>query len=181
MTDESHVSADQLLVIEDFGLVFEAHGMPRMAGRILGRLLMCDPPHQSMSQLVDALGASKGSVSTMTRLLIDRGVLERQCLPGDRQDYFRVRAGTTSDMFRDQMRHMTAQMDLIQRAMQVADDRSDEGLRRLRDAYDFIAFMQREIPAMLARWDETRAPRPVPAHDDTPSPGTPDNRPKEDE
>jgi DNA-binding transcriptional regulator GbsR (MarR family) len=157
MTDTARPSDEQLLVIEDFGLVFEAHGMPRMAGRILGRLLMCDPPHQSMNQLAEALGASKGSVSTMSRLLIDKGMVERLCFPGDRHDYFRVRSGTTSDMFRDQMRHAKAQLDLFERAMLVADDRSDEGLRRLRDAHDFFAFIQREIPELLRRWEITRA------------------------
>jgi DNA-binding transcriptional regulator GbsR (MarR family) len=149
-------SDEQLLVIEDFGLVFEAHGMPRMAGRILGRLLMCDPPHQSMNQLAETLGASKGSVSTMTRLLIDKGMVERLCFPGDRHDYFRIRSGTTSDMFREQMRHAKAELDLFERAMLVADDRSDEGLRRLRDAHDFFEFIQQEIPALLERWEMNR-------------------------
>lgn len=35
--------------IEDVGLLLEESGLPRMAGRILGLLLICNPPHQSPS------------------------------------------------------------------------------------------------------------------------------------
>ena len=49
---------------------FEQIGYPRMAGPILGWLLICDPPVQSTGELADVLGASKESLSTMTRLLI---------------------------------------------------------------------------------------------------------------
>ncbi len=49
----------------------------RMAGRMLGWLLICDPPHQSMNAIADVLQASKGSISTMTRLLIQLDLIER--------------------------------------------------------------------------------------------------------
>ncbi len=156
---QAHEYPDQLQVIEDFGLAFEAHGMPRMAGRILGRLLMCDPPHQSMDQLVETLSASKGSVSSMTRLLIDRGVIERLSLPGERHDYFRIRTGSVAEMFREHAHRSVVPALLLEQAMVVADDRSVEGLARLRDARDFLVFMQRELPALLQRWDTLRSQR----------------------
>ena len=37
--------------VEEVGIVFEQTGLPRMAGRILGWLLISDPPHQSTDQL----------------------------------------------------------------------------------------------------------------------------------
>ena len=40
-------------------------------------MLICDPPAQSAGELADVLGASKGSLSTMTRLLIQVGLIER--------------------------------------------------------------------------------------------------------
>ena len=49
---------------EEVGIVFEQTGLPRMAGRILGWLLIAEPPHQSTEQLINALMASKGSIST---------------------------------------------------------------------------------------------------------------------
>ncbi|MCP5095569.1 MAG: MarR family transcriptional regulator, partial [Chloroflexi bacterium] len=49
---------DAQYFVEDVGLFFEQVGLPRMSGKIMGWLLIADPPHQSMSELVEALQAS---------------------------------------------------------------------------------------------------------------------------
>jgi len=186
-------SPEQLRVIEEFGIITEAHGMPRMAGRILGRLLMCDPPHQSLSDLAEDVQASTGSVSTMTRLLIQRNILERVTFPGDRHDYVRVRNGSIGEMFADTARHAERQALLLDRACAVADDQSPEGLARLREAYDFFSFMKDEFPALLERWQALRSRRTaltgeaatrrsIDAHTtDTHTTDAPSTRTKEDE
>ncbi|MBA3470937.1 MAG: hypothetical protein H0T53_14985 [Herpetosiphonaceae bacterium] len=55
--------------VEKVGLLYEQVGLQRMAGRILGWLLICDPPAQSAADLAAALDASKGSISGITRQL----------------------------------------------------------------------------------------------------------------
>ena len=45
--------------IEDISRFFEEMGLPRMAGRILGVLLIADPPEQSINDLCEVLQASK--------------------------------------------------------------------------------------------------------------------------
>ena len=74
--------------IEDFGLLFEESGHPRMAGRILGCLLISDQPYLSSTEISEILQASKGSLSTMTRFLLQMGLIERVGLAGHRRDYF---------------------------------------------------------------------------------------------
>ena len=74
MNDEQQVEEKHF--VEEVGLFFEQSGMPRMAGRILGWLLISDPSHQTTSELAEVLLASKGSISTMTRLLIRIGLIE---------------------------------------------------------------------------------------------------------
>ena len=49
--------------IEEVGIVFEQTGLPRMAGRIFGWLLLSDPPHQSNIQLAEALKVLKDNSS----------------------------------------------------------------------------------------------------------------------
>ena len=39
--------------IEDVALYWEQHGLPRIAGRIIGLLLVCDPPHRSAAELLE--------------------------------------------------------------------------------------------------------------------------------
>ena len=40
---ENHLPIEEIHFIEDIGLYFEQMGLPRMAGRILGALLISDP------------------------------------------------------------------------------------------------------------------------------------------
>jgi len=79
--------------IEDVGLLFEESGHPRMAGRILGCLLISEQPHLSSTEIAEMLQASKGSLSTMTRFLLQMGLIERVGLPGRRRDYFQIKSG----------------------------------------------------------------------------------------
>jgi DNA-binding transcriptional regulator GbsR (MarR family) len=149
-------SAEQQELIEEFGLVFESHGMPRMAGRVVGRLLMCWPPHQSMTHLAGALQASKASISTTTAMLAQMGFVERLTFPGDRQDYFRVRPTSTAIHVQDMARRLRAQLALVERGMAVADDQTADGLGRLVQARDLFSFMAIELPALLERWEQKR-------------------------
>lgn len=138
--------------VEHTGMIYESLGMPPMAGRIVGRLLVCDPPHQSMSELQAALRASKGSISTMTRLLQAAGLVERVPMPHDRREYVRV----PPFAFERLVSQMTERTARIRRL-------AEEGLELLRGApaarrerlvhmRDFHLFIEREIPRVLARF-----------------------------
>jgi len=67
MNDNQQVEEKRF--VEEVGIFFEQSSLPRMAGRILGWLMISNPPHQTTGELTQALLASKGSISTMTRLL----------------------------------------------------------------------------------------------------------------
>ena len=62
------------------GLLFEADGHPRIAGRIFAYLLVSDGP-RSLDELARTLRVSKASASTNARLLAATGVLERVSRP----------------------------------------------------------------------------------------------------
>jgi outer membrane protein len=88
------VNAATIRFIEQFGLILEADGYPRVAGRLFGLLLVTEDMC-SLDELAEQLGVSKASVSINARLLEDKGVIERVSLSGDRRDYYRV----AEDMF----------------------------------------------------------------------------------
>src|SRR5918995_5513901 len=75
---------------EEFGLMGERSGMPRMVARLLGWLLICDPPSQSSTEIASALGVSRASVSIATRLLEAGGLIRRTALAGTRGHPFEV-------------------------------------------------------------------------------------------
>src|SRR5262245_41747530 len=76
--------------VDETGLLLEAAGLPRIAGQVLGWMQVCEPEHQSLTDLTAALGISKASASTTTRMLMQVGFLERTVLRSDRRDYYRI-------------------------------------------------------------------------------------------
>lgn len=75
--------------IEQMGLICETDNLPRIAGRVLGLLLVEDGPY-SLRELAELLQVSRASVSTNARILTDIGLVERVAKPGDRQDYYQL-------------------------------------------------------------------------------------------
>lgn len=65
-------------------------GVPLIAGRVLGWLMICDPPEQSAQQIAAAIGASRASLSTNLRLLSSVGFLHVLTKPASRTVYYRV-------------------------------------------------------------------------------------------
>ena len=76
MSDEQRQSEKRQLV-ENAGLVFEQLGLPRMTGRVVGRLLMCGSPHQTAGQLAEALEVKllpneSKAIKTTSRIVLAR-------------------------------------------------------------------------------------------------------------
>ena len=140
--------------VEEVGLFFEQTGMPRMAGRILGWLLISDPPHQSTDELAGGLMASKGSISTNTRLLIRIGLIERLGLPGVRHDYFRIRLGAWDHLIKQSVDQVAIVRQLAERGLKLLEGKPILTRQWLEEMRDMYAFFEREYPALLERWEQ---------------------------
>lgn len=73
--------------VERMGRHYEATGLPRIAGRLFGFLLLQEDPC-SLDELATMLNVSKTSVSTNARLIEQAGLIERFTKAGDRKDYY---------------------------------------------------------------------------------------------
>jgi DNA-binding transcriptional regulator GbsR (MarR family) len=139
--------------VEEMGIFIEEAGLPRMAGRVLGLLLVCDPPHLSAPEIGEMLGASKGSVSTTTRMLMSLGFVERVGIPHRRQGYFRVRAGVWQGLLATQVSKVKAARVLAERGLRSMRESGSAGDGRLEEMRDLYAFLERELPLLLERWE----------------------------
>jgi DNA-binding transcriptional regulator GbsR (MarR family) len=135
---------------EEFGVVGESLGMPPMNGRLLGWMLICDPPRQSLGDIARNLGVSRASVSIATRLLQANGLLRRVAEPGrrghafelDPEVFMQLRADVAFGTLRRQ----------LERGLAIVGDGGDPRAARLREARDFYAFVEREIPILIDRY-----------------------------
>lgn len=142
-------------LIEEFGThIGRAMGWPRMAGRAAGLLMLSEKP-LTLSELQEALDASKGSVSETTRLLMAHGTVERYKEAGQRYFVYRWR----DDAWVGCLQHVvgaTVQLrELAAHAEERGGDMTDEQRRRLRDMHDYYRFMVRNLESLLAEYTAT--------------------------
>jgi DNA-binding transcriptional regulator GbsR (MarR family) len=154
---------EQIHFVEEFGLLFESVGLPRMSGRIFGWLLISDPPQQTAGDLAEVLQASKGSLSTMTRLLIQIGLIERVSLPGERRDYFQIKPHAWSQMTKQRMDQITAFRQLAERGLNLVPENPPLLKQRLQEMRDIHAFWERELPLLDQRWEYEQMKQSIPA------------------
>ena len=158
---------DRRRLLEDFGLLSEQHGGTRMGGRVLGWLLLCDPPTQSLTQIADGLAVSKAAVSGAARELVRSGAAERASEPGRRGDSYRACRGKMDGMLHlEQVRFARR---ILQHALAaVADgDQTQPNYVLLRELHDLAEFLEGELPGLLARWEERSARNAAPSGGDS--------------
>jgi len=143
--------------VEDVGIAFEQTGLPRTAGRIFGWLLISDPPHQSTSELAEALMASRGSISSMTRLLIQMGAIERISLTGVRHGYFHLRPDAWQHMIKHGLEDEIKMFrQLAEHGLELLADKIPLTRKELEEMRDIYTFFEREFPALVERWEKER-------------------------
>jgi DNA-binding transcriptional regulator GbsR (MarR family) len=144
--------------VERFAQALYGVGMPRMAGRIWAWLLICDPPEQTAADLARELHASRGSISGMARFLESLGLVHRWTRPRDRREHFHVPPGAVSGVMRARMGTTIAIRRLADEGLELLTERPPEDRARLEEVRDLYEFMERELPRLLDRFAQERAP-----------------------
>ncbi|MFI5592376.1 GbsR/MarR family transcriptional regulator [Amycolatopsis sp. NPDC051758] len=146
------LAAGEDALIEDFGLhIGRAMGWPPMAGRTSGVLMLSEKP-LTLAELQEALDASKGSASEMTRLLIDNGVVERFKEPGSRQFVFRWRDDAWVGCLQHQVTVNRELLELAENAQVRGKHLPAEQRGRLRQMRDYYVFMTEQLEALLTEY-----------------------------
>lgn len=152
VTSEAGVSA----FVEEVGLFFEAGGLPRAAGRMLGWLLVCEPQHQSADDLARALSASSGGISQSARLLVQAGYIERVGISGDRRAYYRIREHAWTRILDEQLAMMTRLREIAEHGLRLLDAHSAQRRERLTEMREVFSFLESEMPVLVRRYHEAR-------------------------
>jgi hypothetical protein len=131
------------------------YGMAPMVGRLLGYLAVCDPREQSISELADALLASRSAIAGAVNTLESLGLIRRSRAAGERMDR----------VFIDLSSPRAMGFDLSE--YQEQGELAREGLRRLADAPPerraillewaaFADFLVEKLPVLEQEWKEQR-------------------------
>ena len=150
-------SEAELDFVDEAAVFFEREGLPLISGRVIGWLLISDPPEQSPAQLAQALQVSRSSISSATRLLTPSGLVESVRVRGDRRQYFRIAADGWSRMLERRYAQTTAFRRMTERGLRVLESEGapPERRERLDNVRSLYTFLETELPALLQRWKES--------------------------
>jgi DNA-binding transcriptional regulator GbsR (MarR family) len=141
--------------VEDFATVMTRMGLAPSHAKVLGWLLICDPPSQSVSEIAAALGMSKGSVSTGARLLENAGVIGRVAVPGRRGTFYEMRPDAMVQVSGDSAR-FRAFREVLDRGLAVLGDQAGKRAERIQVTRDFYAFVEKEMADIVERFKRSR-------------------------
>lgn len=144
--------------VEEIGRSFEEAGWPRMAGRLVGALVVAEPREQTAAQLAERLQASRGSISTMSRLLVAARLAERVTRDGDRRHWLRLRADAWNGLIDNRTRQIGEFRALGERGLALFPGPGPQR-ESLEELVDLSSFLGREWPALLERWRRDRPAR----------------------
>lgn len=135
---------------EEAAAVLGGLGMPPAYAKVLGWLLICDPPAQTATQIAQALHLSKGSVSTGIRYLDRIGLARRTAMPGRRGIFWEMPPdaflnAAVADSYGVARR-------LMDRGVEALGGPDSPRAQRLRVTRDFYAFIEREVPKLVERF-----------------------------
>jgi len=147
---------DLMQYLERWGELYENLGSTRVFGRIMGWLLVSDPPEQTAKVIAGAIGMSLASVSTATRTLVQAGMVERVRVPGERSAHFRLGSSFWVRLLERRMQLTAAMRGLADEGLRFFPPGDREGTHRLRELSSYCAFAEKEFPAMVARWERRR-------------------------
>jgi hypothetical protein len=136
-------------------LMSQSYGLPRMTGRVLAWLLVCDPPEQTAAQLAEALNASKGAISGATGMLVRAGLVDRLHVRGERADRFRVRPEAWDDQVRD--RSIGQARAVVALGLEALAGEPPARRARLEEVDALYAWYESRIPSLLEEWHEYKA------------------------
>ncbi|MGS0686126.1 GbsR/MarR family transcriptional regulator [Nakamurella sp. GG22] len=127
------------------------YSFPPMAGRLLGYLLVCDPPQQTIDELGDALLASRSAITGAVKLLEGYGVARRTRIAGERVDRVSVNAASRQPQNFDAAIHLE-HAAVFREGLALLADAPPERRAPLEEMVALAEFLSERLPALRDEW-----------------------------
>ena len=150
--------------VERFADYWQSTGASRIEGRIAGYLLIDESPGVSAEELSRALDASRGSVSTYIRRLIDRGFVKRIRKPRDRIHYYAMDSDVWGGFLEIEHEYLENQRRLAAEALAHTDPNGPAYVRVL-NMRDYMGWII-DNRMLRSEWNRFKAERDARASGD---------------
>lgn len=146
---------DERRFVEDVARLLMPWGVPPIAARLYGHLLLCSSA-VSLDQITADLGISKSSASVAARLLESYTLVRRQSEPGTKRALYAV-ADDYEAMIRQQNRLLDALAEQLSTGAEIAGSKAVGA--RLEEMASFYRMMRGAMEDAMRRWKRGRLQR----------------------
>ncbi len=161
--------AEEEMFIERWSRILASEGLPPVAGRLWAWLLISDPPEQTVDEIAEAIGASRGAISGAVRMLEPSGLIVRSKRAGDRREYWRTSSDAVVHSLEAKERATRPSLRAIDDILLAYQDRPEASLARLREVQRLYSMLLGTFPQLIAQFKAERealAPVVVPSGKD---------------
>ena len=131
------------------------YAFPPMAGRVLGYLLVCDPPDQSIAELSEALLASRSAITGALDVLERVHAIRRSRAAGERMDRVRVDLASAQSHGFDVSEYQEL-AGLAREGLEVLGDASPERRATLIEMAAFADWLVERTRVLQQEWEAHR-------------------------
>jgi hypothetical protein len=146
------------------------YGMAPMVGRLLGYLAVCEPREQSVSELADALLASRSAIAGAVNTLEGLGLIRRSRAAGERMDRVYIDMSSPLAIGSD-VTEYREQGELAREGLRLLADAPPERRAVLLEWAAFADFLVDRLPVLAQEWIQLR--EALRAKGDLPEPPAP--------
>jgi len=136
--------------IEQMGMITQGDGLPRIAGKILGLLLIETGPF-SFREIAERLEVSRGSVSTNTRLLESLSIIDRVSKKGERGDFFQYSQDPYARLLQEASLRMEKSITILKNTRSALPESWDQSQSRLLGLEQFYSDYLKSISTLITQ------------------------------
>lgn len=147
--------------VDRWSAILALEGLPPVAGRLWAWLLVCEPEDQTVEEIAEAIGASRGAISGAFRMLEPSGLIIRSKRRGERREYWRTSPDAMVHSLQAKERQTRPSFNALDAVIIALSDRPEASLARLRETQRLYAMLLDMFPRLIAQLQEERAARAV--------------------
>ena len=156
------MNEDRLQYIEDFAASSRQFGLDGVAGRVMGALLIWDPPELSAEELAQMLGEDEDAIEQELKAFVRAGVVIGDDDPETDRGRFYLNPDAWGLLISRQLVSLMTFRRLAERGLRLLGTEEERARRTLEEMRDRYAYAERELPALFERFERER-PAATPA------------------
>jgi len=139
--------------VEEFALLLNESGIPRMPARTLAALMVDDHGRRTAAELAEQLNVSPAAISGAVRYLSQVQLIVKKREPGDKRDHYSLLDDPWYEAIMSRDKELVRWQSMLTDGATAAGPATSAG-KRLNQARRFFEFVHAELPGLMERWRE---------------------------